>query len=107
MSSAIRQLIAAPACIDIDKETVIAGRVIDDSGQPVGGASVRLLDACEKFTACVVASPTGEFRVFAAPGSWTVHAWSELLGSGEAVVAPAGPGVHEVNIKIATWTAGC
>jgi uncharacterized protein DUF1416 len=107
MSSATRQLIAAPACIDVDKETVIAGRVVDDAGQPVGGASVRLLDVSDKFTAEVVASPTGEFRVFAAPESWTVRAWSELIGSGEAVITPEGPGVHEVNIKITTWTAGC
>ncbi|MGA8546811.1 MAG: DUF1416 domain-containing protein [Mycobacterium sp.] len=107
MSSASGQLIAAPGCVDVDKETVIAGRVVDDSGQPIGGAFVRLLDASHKFAAEVAASATGEFRIFAAPGSWTVQAWSELIGSGGAVITPAGPGVHEVDIKVTTWTAGC
>ena len=33
-----------PAGVDLEKETVITGRVVDGSGQTVGGAFVRLLD---------------------------------------------------------------
>jgi hypothetical protein len=32
---------------------------------------VRLLDSSDEFTAEVVASATGDFRFFAAPGTWT------------------------------------
>ena len=49
-----------PAGVDLEKETVITGRVVDGSGQTVGGAFVRLLDASDEFTAEVVASATGE-----------------------------------------------
>lgn len=87
-----QQATTTPAGVDVDKETVIVGRVVDDSGQPVGGAFVRLLDASDEFTAEVVASRTGEFRVFASPGSWTVRARSSIIGSGDAVIAPRGPG---------------
>ncbi len=88
------------ASVDLAKETVITGRVVDSSGQAVGGAFVRLLDASNEFTAEVVASATGDFRFFAAPGSWTLRALS-AAGNGDAVVSPSGAGVHEVDIKIA------
>ena len=65
-----------PAGVDLEKETVITGRVVDGSGQTVGGAFVRLLDASDEFTAEVVASATGDFRFFAAPGTWTLRALS-------------------------------
>ena len=61
--------------IDVAKETVIQGTVTKD-GQPVGGAYVRLLDAGGEFTAEVPTSATGQFRFFAAPGTWTVRALS-------------------------------
>lgn len=89
-----------PANVDLEKETVITGRVVDSSGQTVGGAFVRLLDSSEEFTAEVVASATGDFRFFAAPGSWTVRALSSA-GNGHALVAPSGAGLHEVDIKVA------
>ncbi|CKM88368.1 SseC [Mycobacterium tuberculosis] len=63
-----------PASVDLEKETVITGRVVDGDGQAVGGAFVRLLDSSDEFTAEVVASATGDFRFFAAPGSWTLRA---------------------------------
>ena len=63
-----------PASVDLEKETVITGRVVDRDGQAVGGAFVRLLDSSDEFTAEVVASATGDFRFFAAPGSWTLRA---------------------------------
>lgn len=100
MSSLPTQGIALPVGVDIGKETVITGQVVDDSGQPVGGAFVRLLDASDEFTGEVVASAAGYFRFFAAPGSWTVLALSPT-GSGQTVVAPSGPGIHEVDVRIA------
>ncbi|MGH3634815.1 MAG: DUF1416 domain-containing protein [Mycobacterium sp.] len=106
MCSAPGQETIAPAGVDIEKEIMITGRVVDDSGQAVGGAFVRLLDASDEFAAEVVASATGGFRFFAEPGSWTVRARS-LMGSGDAVITPNGPGIHEVDVEIVTWTAGC
>ena len=89
-----------PAGVDLTKETVITGRVVDGAGQSVGGAFVRLLDDTDEFTAEVIASATGDFRFFAAPGVWRVRALSED-GVGDAVVAPVGAGIHEVDIKVA------
>lgn len=91
---------ATPIMADLEKETVISGRVVDDSGQSVGGASVRLLDDAQEFTAELIASATGDFRFFAAPGTWTVRALS-AVGRGDVTVAPAGAGVHEVHVKVA------
>ena len=88
-----------PAGVDLEKETVITGRVVDDSGQTVGGAFVRLLDSSDEFTAEVVASATGDFRFFAAPGTWRVRALSKV-GNGDVVVAPTGAGIHEVDVKV-------
>jgi len=60
-----------PAGIDITKETVIYG-VVSKNDAPVPGAYVRLLDSTGEFTAEVVTSASGDFRFFAAPGSWTL-----------------------------------
>ncbi|MGI9124535.1 MAG: DUF1416 domain-containing protein [Mycobacterium sp.] len=94
---------ALPSGVDLDKETVITGRVVDGAGQTVGGASVRLLDASQEFTAELVATPSGDFRFFAAPGTWTVRALSKAGESrqGEVTVAPAGAGIHQIDIKVA------
>ncbi|CAJ1579692.1 DUF1416 domain-containing protein [[Mycobacterium] wendilense] len=100
MCSAPTQGQAMPANVDVEKETVITGRVVDGSGQPVGGAFVRLLDSSDEFTAEVVASATGDFRFFAAPGSWRLRALSKV-GNGDAVVTPTGAGIHEVAVKVA------
>ncbi|MBS4727564.1 DUF1416 domain-containing protein [Mycobacterium sp. SM1] len=89
-----------PASVDLEKETVITGRVVDSSGAPVAGAFVRLLDSANEFTAEVVASATGDFRFFAAPGTWRLRALS-AAGNGDAVVTPSGAGLYEVDIKIA------
>jgi Protein of unknown function (DUF1416) len=48
----------------------------------------------------VVASATGDFRFFAAPGTWTLRALSPA-GNGDASVAPSGAGIHEVDVKVA------
>ncbi|CPX12324.1 Conserved protein of uncharacterised function SseC2 [Mycobacteroides abscessus subsp. abscessus] len=73
--------------------------MVDGNGQTVGGAFVRLLDSSDEFTAEVVASATGDFRFFAAPGDWTLRALSSA-GNGTATVSPTGAGIHEVDIKI-------
>ena len=95
----IHELDAQPN-IDLAKETVITGRVVDGSGQPVAGASVRLLDAAEEFTAELLATTNGDFRFFAVPGTWTVWAVS-AVGSGDVTLAPSTFGLHEVDVKVA------
>jgi hypothetical protein len=89
-----------PAGVDPDRETVITGRVTAAAtGEPVGGAYVRLLDAGGEFTAEVVSSPAGRFRFFAAPGTWTLRALSRQ-GTGGATVT-VGRGTVEVAIALA------
>jgi Protein of unknown function (DUF1416) len=90
---------ALPASTDLSRETVLTGRVLA-GGQPVGGAFVRLLDGTGEFTAEVVASDTGDFRFFAAPGTWTVRALSRT-GNGEAVLQADGPGLHRAEVAVA------
>nr|VTP04427.1 hypothetical protein BIN_B_05539 [Mycobacterium riyadhense] len=98
MCSLPMEAIAPLFVVDMAK-TVIAGRVVDDSGQPVGRAFVRLSDASDALTAEVVASGTGYVRFFAAPRSWTARTLSPT-GTGRVIVAPAGAGIHEVRAKI-------
>jgi hypothetical protein len=86
------------AGVDTAKETVIQG-VVTASGAPVGSAYVRLLDASGEFTAEVVTSPEGQFRFFAAPGTWTLRALS-AAGTGELSVA-ADRGVTEAPLALA------
>jgi hypothetical protein len=71
MCGAPEQAPTMPAGVDVEKETVIYG-VVTKGDAPVPGAYVRLLDASGEFTAEVVTSATGDFRFFAAPGSWTL-----------------------------------
>ncbi|MFB9238952.1 DUF1416 domain-containing protein [Plantactinospora siamensis] len=87
-----------PASLDLEKETVITGVVSAESGEAVAGAYVRLLDSTGEFTAEVVTSPAGQFRFFAAPGSWTLRALSRH-GNGDATVT-AGRGVNEVAVTV-------
>ena len=96
----IKQERPLPAGVDLEKETVITGRVVDDSGHAIGGAFVRLLDDTDEFTAEVVATPAGDFRFFAAPGTWTVRALTKA-GHGDVTVAPVGAGLHEIDVKVA------
>ena len=90
---------ALPASVDIEKETVITGIVRADGGDPVAGAYVRLLDATGEFTAEVVTSSAGQFRFFAAPGTWTLRALSRA-GNGDAEIT-ADRGVNEVALSVA------
>lgn len=78
-------------------ETTIQGSVTRD-GEPVTGY-VRLLDSTGEFTAEVPTSATGQFRFYAAEGTWTVRA---LVPGGTAdreVVAQQG-GLTEVTIAV-------
>jgi uncharacterized GH25 family protein len=86
-----------PKSVDLEKETVISG-VVRFDGEPVPGAYVRLLDSLGEFTAEVVTSPAGQFRFFAAPGTWTLRALSRA-GNGDATVEAA-RGLNEVAVSV-------
>jgi hypothetical protein len=88
-----------PASVDLEKETVITGVVTAADGSAVAGAYVRLLDSTGEFAAEVVTSPTGQFRFFAAPGTWTLRALSRQ-GNGDASV-DAARGVNEIGVNVA------
>ena len=87
-----------PAGIDVEKETVIYGVVTAD-GSPVPSAYVRLLDSTGEFTAEVVTSATGDFRFFAAPGTWTLSVLHKD-GSVRQDVTADGAGLFEVSLAL-------
>jgi len=91
------QSTAIPVTVDLARETVITG-VVRAGGEPVEGAYVRLLDARGEFTAEVVTSPLGQFRFFAAPGSWTLRALTRA-GNGDATL-DAARGLNEVQVAV-------
>ena len=99
MCGAPDKAVALPPGTDLTKETVLAGRVVA-GGQPVAGAFVRLLDGTGEFTAEVVASASGDFRFFAAPGTWTLRALSRA-GNGQAELTADGPGLHTAEVAVA------
>jgi uncharacterized GH25 family protein len=98
MCGAPEQTPTLPAGIDIEKETVIYG-VVSKDGTPVPGAYVRLLDGTGEFTAEVVTSATGDFRFFAAPGTWTL---SVLHRDGKVrrEVAATAPGLLQAALEL-------
>jgi hypothetical protein len=85
------------AGVDVANETIIQGYVTKD-GQPINGY-VRLLDAGGDFTAEVPTSATGQFRFFAAPGTWTLRALVPGATVDRSVVAQQGDAV-EVKIAV-------
>ncbi|MEP6560091.1 MAG: DUF1416 domain-containing protein [Nakamurella sp.] len=91
------QGLGLPAGVDIATQSVVQGKVRSDSA-PIAGAFVRLLDSTGEFTAEVVTSADGDFRFFAAPGSWTVRALSRS-GNGQTS-AEIGLGYNELNIAL-------
>jgi hypothetical protein len=99
MCGAPEQTATLPPGVDITKETVLNGRVLDASGAGVGGAYVRLLDATGEFTAEVVTSATGHFRFFASPGTWKLSVLHRS-GNGSSTVEAAGPGLHPVDVVL-------
>ena len=88
----------ALAGIDLSTQTVIQGQVWHD-GAPVVGAYVRLLDATGEFTAEVVTSPEGEFRFFAAPGTWKLRSLAPVGRAERSLSAEVG--LNETTLAIA------
>jgi hypothetical protein len=89
---------ALPASVDIEKETVLTGTVVNDEGELVQGAYVRLLDGSGEFTAEVVTGEGGQFRFFAAPGKWTLRALSRY---GDATgEVDASRGLNETKLAV-------
>ena len=89
--------------IDVAKEAIIQGQVLRGSsaGQtdPVSNAYVRLLDSTGEFTAEVPTSATGQFRFYAAEGTWTLRALVPGGTADRTVVAQTG-GLAEVAIAV-------
>ena len=84
--------------VDVAKDTIIQGTVTR-AGEPVGGAYVRLLDGSGEFTAEVPTSATGNYRFFAAPGTWTLRALAPGGTADRTVVASLG-NIAEVDIVV-------
>ncbi|PSJ29881.1 hypothetical protein B7P34_05075 [Streptosporangium nondiastaticum] len=78
-------------------ETTIQGSVTRD-GEPVTGY-VRLLNETNEFTAEVPTSATGQFRFYAAEGTWTVRALVPGATADRKVVVQQG-GLAEVAIAV-------
>jgi hypothetical protein len=89
---------ALPASVDIEKETVLTGTVVNDEGELVQGAYVRLLDGSGEFTAEVVTGEGGQFRFFAAPGKWTLRALSRYGDATGQVEADRG--LNETKLAV-------
>ena len=85
--------------VDLTQESVVQGVVLRE-GQPVAGAYVRLLDAGGEFTAEVPTSATGQFRFFAAPGSWTVRTLAPRADTVDSSVVAAKGEVADLEILI-------
>ncbi|MDT0442035.1 MULTISPECIES: DUF1416 domain-containing protein [unclassified Streptomyces] len=77
--------------------TTIQGSVTRD-GEPVNGY-VRLLDSTGEFTAEVPTSASGQFRFYAAGGTWTLRALVPGASADRKVVAAEG-GLTEVSIAV-------
>ena len=99
MCAAPRQGQTLPVSVNLEKETVLSGKVLTSDGSSVAGAFVRLLDATDEFTAEVVTSATGDYRFFAAPGVWTLRAISRN-GTATLEVKPATAGIHENDLTV-------
>jgi hypothetical protein len=83
--------------IDLSKQTVIQGQILRDgssdsvpNGAAVTNGHVRLLDASGEFTAEVPTNLDGQFRFFAAPGSWTLVVQAPGARVEQKVVAAQG-----------------
>jgi hypothetical protein len=86
--------------VDIAKETVIQGVVFRDDA-PLAGAYVRLLDASGEFTAEVPTSATGQYRFFAAPGTWTVRTLAPGAEPVDRAVVASKGAVNNLDVTIA------
>jgi hypothetical protein len=92
--------------VDLSTQTVIQGVIlkagVDDSvpnGAPVTNGHVRLLDASGEFTAEVPTNLEGQFRFFAAPGTWTLVVQAPGARVEQTVIAAQGvPVDHVIHI---------
>jgi len=85
--------------VDVANQAVIQG-VVSRGEEPVGNAYVRLLDAGGEFTAEVPTSDSGEFRFFAAPGSWTLRTLAPRSEVVERRVVAERGSVAEVSVTV-------
>ena len=83
--------------IDLSQQTVIQGQILRDgssdsvpNGTAVANGHVRLLDASGEFTAEVPTNSDGQFRFFAAPGSWTLVVQAPGARVEQALIAAEG-----------------
>ncbi|OII63223.1 hypothetical protein BJP40_24755 [Streptomyces sp. CC53] len=79
-------------------ETTIQGQVTR-AGEPVTGY-VRLLDSTGEFTAEVPTSATGQFRFYAAEGTWTLRALVPGAEAADRTVVVQTGGLAEVAIAV-------
>ena len=99
MCGAPDQSVALPPGTDLTKETVLAGRVL---AERLAGRR-RLRPAARRHRRVHGRGRrvgSGDFRFFAAPGTWTLRALSRS-GNGEAVVTAEGPGLHATELAVA------
>jgi Protein of unknown function (DUF1416) len=85
--------------VDLKKEAVIQGVVARD-GAPVGGAYARLLDGSGEFTAEVPTNDEGEFRFYAAPGTWTVRVLAPRASTVDRRVVASVGQVAELEVAL-------
>lgn len=85
--------------LNLTTEAVVQGVVTRD-GSPVSGAYVRLLDTGGEFTAEVPTSATGQFRFFAAPGTWTLRTLAPKADPVDRQVVAQKGEVAEVEVLI-------
>jgi hypothetical protein len=83
----------------LTNESVIQG-VVTRGGEPVPGAYVRLLDGGGEFTAEVPTSATGQFRFFAAPGTWTLRTLAPGVPPADHSVVATKGSVAEVAVTL-------
>jgi hypothetical protein len=88
------------AGVDVSKEAVVQG-IVTRGGAPLADAYVRLLDASGEFTAEVPTSATGQFRFFAAPGTWTLRTLAPQAAPVDRKVVAATGSVAEVVVDVA------
>jgi hypothetical protein len=85
--------------LTLDNESVVQGTVTR-AGEPVAGAYVRLLDSSGEFTAEVPTSATGQFRFFAAPGTWTLRTLAAKATVADQTVVASRGSVVEVAVSV-------
>jgi hypothetical protein len=89
----------APIPATAGDQAVVEGRVVHD-GAPVGTGYARLLGTGDEFVAEVPLGGDGEFRFFAAPGSWTLRVLAPGGLRGEQAVTAGYGQVTKVEVIV-------